>query len=74
MQKITLLSLQNQSESDELMINVSPIFKLMDVEEKAFTVIAKYEESLIDMSNELMDVLKEASIANVTKKVSSHVD
>lgn len=73
MQKITLLSLQNQSESDELMINVSPIFRLMDVEEKAFAVITKYESSLIDLSNELMDVLKEASVSSATK-VSGYVD
>ena len=73
MQKITLLSLQNQSESDELMINVSPIFRLMDVEEKAFAVITKYESSLIDMSNELTDVLKEASVSSATK-VSGYVD
>ena len=73
MQRITLLSLQNQSESDELMINVSPIFRLMDVEEKAFAVITKYESSLIDLSNELMDVLKEASVSSATK-VSGYVD
>ena len=73
MQKITLLNLQNQSGSDELMINVSPIFRIMDVEEKASAVITKYESSLIDMSNELMDVLKEASVAKATK-VSGYVD
>lgn len=73
MQKITLLNLQNQSGSDELMINVSPIFRIMDVEEKASAVITKYESSLIDLSNELMDVLKEASVAKATK-VSGYVD
>lgn len=74
MQKIILLNIQNQSGSDELMINVSPIFRLMDVEEKAFEVITKYESSLIDLSNELMDVLKEASVSKSKEKVSSHVD
>ena len=73
MQKITLLNLQNQSGSDELMINVSPIFRIMDVEEKASAVITKYESSLIDLSNELMEVLKEASVAKATK-VSGYVD
>lgn len=74
MQRITLLSLQNQSESEELMINVSPIFRLMDVEEKAFAVITKYESSLIDLSNELMDVLVDASVAKSKEKVNNHVD
>ena len=74
MDKIILLNLQNQSESEELMINVSPIFRLMDVEEKAFAVITKYESSLIDLSNELVDVLKEASVAKSKEKVSSCVD
>lgn len=59
MQKITLLTLENKSGSEELNIKITPLFEHLGVLDKAFEVVGKYQPMLIDLANELLNVIKD---------------
>lgn len=58
---ISLLTLEHKIGSDSLSISVNNIFEKVGVGEKALAVTAKHGDVLVELSNDLLVVLKEGA-------------
>lgn len=59
MKKVKLLVLEHEIGSEGLDINLALIFEELGVGGKAYEVTAKYQNTLIEMANELLTVLQD---------------
>lgn len=58
---VTLLQINHEIGSEGIDIKVSEAFGVLEVQDKALETAEKYKEVLIEMTNELLDVLREGA-------------
>jgi len=73
MSKITILELKHEIKSDTVEICLSHVFQELETGTEVSVVIEKYQKILIDLSNELLVVIKEG-VAKRYKAIEGEIN